>query len=150
MRRGNKDGKTIAAPSHDLVSLTKKQALVNLDNKMASKVCEDLFFKNEKISENPQNDLAEGTAMIRNLLMHGMFEDSVGLLFFRNFKDLGDEQKELVDKQAGILAKESYKRVKNLLVPNKNLILFLAKRLVEKETMGKDEILELIKSFNQN
>ena len=88
--------------------------------------------------------------MIRNLLMHGMFEESVGLLFFRNFKDLGDEQKELVDKQAGILAKESYKRVENLLAPNKNLILFLAKRLVEKETMGKDEILELVKSFNQN
>ena len=150
MRRGNKDGKTISSPLNDVVGLTKEQALAHIDIKLSSKVCEDIFFTKNKTTEVPGNDLIEATSGLKNLLMQGLFEDRVGVLFFRQFEQLGVYQKELIDTETEKLLKESYERVKNLLSKQKNLIEFLAHKLVEKETLNREQLLSLINEYNEN
>ena len=149
LRRGNVDGKTVSSPSKDEISFTKEQALANIDVLVSAKVCEDLFFEKEEVTEHPAEDLGKATATIVRFLMQGMFEETVGLLFFREMEELGSDLKEKVDKEASEILKQSYKRVHKLISPQFKLIKLLAEELVEKETLTREELTSLISKYNR-
>ncbi|OMJ89014.1 hypothetical protein SteCoe_8933 [Stentor coeruleus] len=147
IRRGNKDGKTSALQKHEIVSLSKKQAIASVDIRIAGKVCEELFFRKEKATDKQQNEIMEATNFLKSLMMQGLFDREIGLLFYKNYNELGPEQKNKIDEVSSQIMEQSYERVKNLLGPKKNLIEFLAHKLVEKETLSKDEIESLISNY---
>lgn len=149
IRRGNNDGKTSAMQKHEIVSLSKKQVMASIDTKIAGKVSEDLFFRKEKITDKQQNEMMEATNFLKNLMMQGLFDKEIGLLFYKNYKELGPEQKNKIDEVCSQIMAQSYERVKDLLEPKKNLIEFLANKLVEKETLSKEEIENLISNYRR-
>jgi ATP-dependent metalloprotease len=149
LKRGTDDGKTTAMPLNDQVSFNKQQMLAAIDANLSKKVCEELFFDINKNTDRPAKDLKKASGLIMDFLLQGMFEESVGLIYHEDPRNIGPERKNQIDLQAELILRQSYNRVKKLLEPKMELIKYLANELVAKETMDLFEIRELIQKFNR-
>lgn len=147
LRRGDQYSQTSQVSQNDRVSMTRTEASAFIDVKLAGKIMEELIQPPDKISTQSEKDIMIATENAHRFIRTGMFNEYSGLGYYENKDDMGPEIKNKVDASVNILLQQSYARVKNLLKDKIEIALAIAKELVEKETLTKNEILDIVKNF---
>jgi len=146
--RGRAAGYTLKLPLDDKKLQSKKEFLDDIVVSLGGYVTEKLVFGD--LTTGPSNDLQVSTALARDMVtLYGMSDDigPVALesngraLFGRgvNEKDYSPEVSAKIDSEVNKIMRESKERAEKLIGDNKKLLDIVAKRLIEVETIEREE-----------
>eukprot|EP01104_Vermistella_antarctica_P021291 TRINITY_DN952_c0_g2_i1.p1 TRINITY_DN952_c0_g2~~TRINITY_DN952_c0_g2_i1.p1 ORF type:complete len:931 (+),score=248.69 TRINITY_DN952_c0_g2_i1:239-3031(+) len=124
---------------------TKEQLIDRICMMLGGRVAEEICIGS--ITTGAVDDLDKVTKMIYAQIMKYGLDDKVGPLSFKDrrySKPFSDETSELVDNQARKIVEEAYARTEQLLNKHKDKLLEVAKVLLEKEVIKKDEVEEIL------
>jgi cell division protease FtsH len=149
--RGMALGYTKQLPVEDRYLTTRSQLKDTLATLLGGHAAEDLIF-NER-STGPHNDIERVTAYARRMVTDFGMSDKLGTRTFGNKQEmvfLGREIAEQrdyserfaleIDREINKLIEEAYATAKKVLIDNKDKLVELAKKLIEKETLEGDEL----------
>lgn len=154
--RGQAAGYTLKVPTKERRIITKSQFLDELSTLLGGYVAEKLKFN--EITTGASNDLKKASELARKLVKeYGM--SSLGPISFGEKEELvflGREISEQrnysekvaakIDKEIALFIRNAEKQARKVLVKNKSLVDKIAKTLIEKETIEKEEFEKLLKS----
>ncbi|MEA3497135.1 MAG: ATP-dependent zinc metalloprotease FtsH [Bacteroidota bacterium] len=128
---------------------TTEQLLDSMCMSLGGRAAEEIIFN--KISTGAQNDLERVTRIAYDMVtIYGM-NNKVGNVSFHdpqneyNFhKPYSEKTAELIDEETRKIIEESFQRAKKLLIDKKNEFIKIGKALLEKETIFKSDMENLI------
>ncbi len=128
---------------------TTEQLLDEMCMTLGGRAAEEIIFG--KISTGAQNDLQRITKMAYAMVtIYGMNE-KVGNVSFHDpqndysfQKPYSDETAKVIDEEVRSLIQKAYERTKKLLTDKRNELELIAKKLLEKEILFKDDLVKLI------
>jgi len=151
--RGHAAGYTIQLPNEDRNFHTRSEILDELAVLMGGYSAEQLIFN--EISTGSANDLKVATDKARSFIMkYGMSDlgpislaEDQSIFLGKSLTSKHDYSEELlakVDKEMSKLINDAHQKAKDLLTSNKKVLEKIAKALLEKETLEKDEFYALL------
>ncbi|MBD3208517.1 MAG: ATP-dependent zinc metalloprotease FtsH [Candidatus Nealsonbacteria bacterium] len=152
--RGMAAGYTLKTPSEDRKMKTKSEFLADLATFLGGYTAEKLTFN--EVTTGASNDLKKASELARRLIKeYGM--SSLGPISYGEKEELVFLGKEIseernysekvaakIDKEVEKIIKEAQKKAESILSKNKKLLEKVAKTLIEKETIEKEEFYNLI------
>jgi len=136
----------------------KDQLESELSVAFGGRVAEEIIF--DRISTGAANDIKQATDVAQKMVRNwGMSEDLGPLSFAKDeehvflgreiaqHRDYSEETAKKIDQEIKKLVEKAYKRAKNILEKNVDILHALADRLLEKETVLGNELDELIRSM---
>jgi len=147
-------GYTIQTPLEDRYLLTKGELMDRVTGLLGGRAAEEIAFG--EISTGAQNDLERATEIARSMVIQYGMSEKLGPLTFCEDQDhrfLGQElllrrcsenTARLIDEEIQEIVRQAYDRAKNLLIEKRPLLEELARKLLEKETLGRKEIEEVL------
>jgi cell division protease FtsH len=141
-------GYTIQRPTEDRFLMTRPE----LENKMAvllgGRAAEQVVFG--EISTGAAEDLERVTAIARSMVFEwGMGELVASRTLRADDYALSEETKRLRDAEQARLCDEAYRHAQALLVEHRSTLDSLATRLLESETLERDEAAELLRHLER-
>lgn len=153
--RGVAGGYTMMLPKEEKIAiLTKNELLAQITGLLAGRVSEELFFG--EISTGASDDFSRATKIARAMVTeYGMSDlgavqleqKSEGVFLGRDYnksKNFSDAVALEIDTEVRKIINSCYQEATNILKKNKDLVMLLANTLVERETITKEEIDELV------
>ena len=153
--RGVAGGYTMMLPKEEKISiLTKDELLAQITGLLGGRVSEELY--NGEISTGASDDFSRATKIARAMVTeYGMSElgpvqlehKSEGVFLGRDYnksQNFSDAVALEIDQEVRKIIDECYKKATKILKENKDLVMLLTNTLVEKETITKEEIDELV------
>ncbi len=154
--RGNAGGLTWFVPSEDRLSSRSY-----LQNQMAvalgGRIAEELIFGDEEVTTGASSDLQQVARIARQMVMRFGMSEKLGpvalgrqqgnMFLGRDIaseRDFSEETAAVIDDEVSELVAEAYRRAKEVLVDNRQVLDKLADMLVEKETVDSEELQELL------
>lgn len=152
--RGLAAGYTLKTPTEERKIKTKSEFLAEMAVLLGGYCGEKIKFG--EISTGAANDLERATELAKKLVMvYGMsslgpitFGRKEELIFLRKeeiLRDFSEEVAKKIDKEIEKFVKNAENKAKEILIKKKNLLEKVAKKLIEKETIEKEEFEQLIK-----
>ena len=156
--RGRAGGYTLKLPIEDTYLRTKSQFMTELAVLLGGYVSEQIIFND--VSTGAANDLQVASDLSRKLVTKFGMSEKLGPVTYGKTEELvflGREiatQKNYSEKIAGVIDNEVKNFIdkalitaKKIITSRKNALQAIAKKLIEKETLERDEFENLIKSF---
>lgn len=156
--RGRTAGYTLKLPAEEKHLKTKSEFLADLATLMGGYCAEKIVFK--EITTGAANDLEQASELARKLVKeYGMseklgpvaFGEKGGLVFLgkeirdqRNYSEIIAAK---IDKEVLRFIKNAEKKAKKILIQKRKILDRIAKTLIEKETIEKEEFERLIKKI---
>ena len=153
--RGVAGGYTMMLPKEEKISIaTKSELLAQITGLLAGRVSEELYFG--EITTGASDDFSRATKLARAMVTeYGMSDlgpvqlehKSEGVFLGRDYnksKNFSDTVALEIDQEVRKIIDKCYKDATKLLKDNKNLVMLLSDTLMEKETLTKEEIDELV------
>ncbi len=156
--RGLAGGYTLKLPTEERHLRTKGQFLADLAVAFGGYVAEMTTFGD--ISTGSSSDIREATELAKGMVAdYGMsklgprtFGRAEGMIFLgreiSSEKDYSEEVGNEIDREINAFIRKTFDAAKNIVVQNKKVLDKIAKTLVEKETLEKEEFYSIIRSFN--
>ena len=152
--RGLAAGYTLKSPTEEKRIKTKTEFLAEIATLLGGYCAEVLKFK--EISTGAANDLEVATDLAKRLVMeYGMSDlgpitfgkkEELAFLGVREiYRDFSEKVAEKIDKEVEKFVKDAQKRAMEILKRKRKLLEKIAQRLIEKETIEKEEFEKLIK-----
>jgi cell division protease FtsH len=158
--RGRAGGLTWFTPSEDRMdsglysrSYLQNQMAVALGGRLA----EEIIFGEEEVTTGASNDLQQVTRVARQMVTRFGMSDRLGpvalgrqngnMFLGREIasdRDFSDTTAAAIDSEVRKLVDDAYRRAKDVLVNNKQILDKLAAMLIEKETVDAEELQELL------
>ncbi len=148
-------GYTLQLPTEDRYLMTKSELESRLKVLLGGRVAEEIIFK--EISTGAQNDLERATQIARSMVVEYGMSEKLGPLSYSSGQHslyLGMQLPESrpyseqiaaeIDNEVRLIVEGAYKVVKNLLMKKKKKLEELARRLLEKEIIEKDELYQIL------
>lgn len=148
-------GYTLQLPTEDRYLMTKSELLDRLAVLLGGRVAEELTF--QEISTGAQNDLQRATDIARSMVKEFGMSEKLGLVTFEKerrplfldisgapSKEYSEETAKEIDREIKRIIDETYEKVKAILGEHKDTLEKLAKRLLEKEAIDKEELREIV------
>lgn len=147
--RGGAGGYTLAVPEKDKSLHSRAYFLDELSVFLGGYVAEEMVFGD--VTTGPSNDLERATKMARSIVTrYGMsklgvrtFGKNEDLIFLgrevAEEKDYSEKTAEAIDRTVEELLADAKKRTKDILTEKKEVLDKIAERLLEKETIEKEE-----------
>ncbi len=151
--RGRALGITASLPEEDRHSYTKEWMEGQLAMLFGGRVAEEVIFGPKDVTTGAGNDIERATAMARKMVMTFGMSDAVGLV------SVGDSEQEvflgrelgqrrvisehtarLVDEEVKCLLDRAHERAHEVLKEHGDLLESVAQALLERETLGREEI----------
>lgn len=164
--RGMALGITMTLPEKDHLTMKKSQLLDMITMTLGGRVAEEIVYGRESITTGASNDLEKVTSLARNMVTkYGMSEkmgnmaygkDEQHIFMGRDFgvrRDFSEEIAADIDKEVKKIVDERYAVAMNLLNENRDMLEYISKALLDKETLDEKEFVELmekVKSDRQN
>ncbi|MCK4575449.1 AAA family ATPase, partial [candidate division WOR-3 bacterium] len=155
--RGRALGTTQQLPIDDRHNYTESYLKAKLATLLGGRCAEFLIFRNR--STGAQNDINSATEIARNMVMKWGMSEKIGPLMMSDreeqiflgreiaqHRDYSDSTAKLIDSEVRFLIDEAEKRANKILRENKGLLEKLAKELLEKEVLTRDEVEKIIGS----
>ena len=160
--RGMALGITMTLPEKDHLTYRKEQLYDQIAMLLGGRIAEELVFGEDKITTGASNDIQRVTDIANKMVTsYGMSKDLGPMTFgthnehvflgrdFGHEKNYSEEVAFKIDKEVKSIVDEQYKRAKQLLIDNRDIMEELVKVLLEKETLDKEEVDEIIEKFKE-
>ncbi|MEW6531666.1 MAG: ATP-dependent zinc metalloprotease FtsH [Thermodesulfobacteriota bacterium] len=148
-------GFTLQLPTEDRYLMFRQELLEKVDVLLGGQAAEKLVFGD--ISTGAQNDLQKATEIVRSMVtLYGMDERLGHVAYqvphqpylqgppFAPQREISEETARIIDEQVHDIMEERMEGVLLTLKMHEKLLQRVAERLIEKETIERDEFLELI------
>lgn len=136
--RGPALGFTAMLPSENIYYQNKEELVNSIMIALGGRVAEEQVFGNDQVTTGCSSDIEKATeiayAMYRNYSMDPRFT------IVKDKRELSENYNSQIDSAAQQLMKEALQRTRKLLQENRHRLDKLAKELVEKETMSREEV----------
>ena len=155
--RGMAGGYTMMLPKEEKIAIaTKNELLASITGLLGGRVSEELYFG--EISTGASDDFSKATKIARSMVTeYGMSDlgpvqlehKEVGVFLGRDYnktRNFSDAVALEIDEEVRKIVNECYKKATKILKDNKDLVMLLSNTLIEKETITKEEIDELVKT----
>ncbi|MCQ2738886.1 MAG: ATP-dependent zinc metalloprotease FtsH [bacterium] len=155
--RGMALGITLTLPEKDHLTMNKTQLLDKITMILGGRVAEELIYGKDNITTGASNDLEKVSAIARSMVTSYGMSDKMGSLAYgkeqehvfmgRNFGNTRDFSEEIaaeIDKEVKRIVDEQYEYAKKLLSENRDMLEYIAKALLEKETLDEKEFEDLM------
>ena len=155
--RGMAGGYTMMLPKEEKIAIaTKKELLASITGLLGGRVSEELYFG--EISTGASDDFSKATKIARAMVTeYGMSDlgpvqlehKEEGVFLGRDYnktRNFSDTVALEIDEEVRKIINECYKKATKILKDNKDLVKLLSDTLIEKETITKEEIDELVKT----
>lgn len=157
--RGRAGGYTLKLPSEDRRLFSKSHFLSELAVALGGYASEKLVFS--ELTTGASNDLRNATDIARSLVTRYGMSEKIGPVVFgsqeemvflgkefsTHAKDYSEEVAALIDKEVTGLMKSAYKRATEIIKKYQNVLDAIASKLIEQESLEREEFNSLIKSF---
>ena len=153
--RGRAGGYTLSLPKEDRYYATRSEMLDELKVLLGGRVAEALVLK--EISSGASNDLQRATALARQMICEYGMSEKIGLVTFGHRqdqvflgrdiardKDYSEEVAAEIDKEVRTFLDNAYTATEKLLNENMDKLHVIAQALIERETLEKEEIADLM------
>jgi len=153
--RGMSLGYTITLPEQDKYLISRLELKDKLTQLLGGRASEEIVIGD--ITTGAQNDLEKSTKIARQMVCEFGMSDRIGPLTLgdkqgaiflgRDFSARPDYSEELayeIDKEVKKLVDNAYNKAKSILNTHRNKLDLIAKNLIEKETLNKEEVEELL------
>lgn len=155
--RGMALGITMTLPEKDHLTLRKDQLIDRITMTLGGRVAEELIYGKASITTGASNDLEKVTALARKMVTAYGMSEKMGYMAYgkseehvfmgRDFghtRDFSEEIAADIDKEVKKIVDECYEDARKLLEENKDMLEYIAKRLLEEETIDEKEFVTLM------
>ena len=152
--RGMMGGFTIALPEGDRTLVARNKLLADMAGMLGGRAAEELVFND--ITSGAANDLERVTRLARNMVTRLGMSDDLGPLVYGQKdeliflgREIGEQRDyseriaERIDDEVYRIVHESYERSKGLLIKYRQQLDTIAKKLIEVETIDREEFEKL-------
>lgn len=156
MSRGMSLGYTITLPEKDRYLLSCSELTEKLTQLLGGRASEEIVFKD--ITTGAQNDLEKSTKIARQMVCEFGMSDKIGPLTLGNKQgtiflgrdfsahpDYSEQVAYEIDKEIRKLVDIAYEKAMKILTTHKDQLDIIAQNLIERETLNKEELEELLK-----
>jgi cell division protease FtsH len=153
--RGRALGYVITLPEEDKYLKTKKELLDNITQLLGGRVSEEMMF--DDITSGAQNDIDRASKIVRKMVTELGMSSKLGPITYRLDEEevfLGKEivsrphySEEIaseIDREVKSIVQESYEKAKQILTENKDALSMLATKLMEKETLTREQVMDML------
>ena len=150
--RGMALGITLTLPEKDHLTMRKNQLLDRITMILGGRVAEEIIYGKDNITTGASNDLEKVSALAKSMVTTYGMSDRMGNMAYgkeqehvfmgRNFGNTRDFSEEIaaeIDKEVKKIIDTQYQLAKDLLTENKDMLEYIAKELLEKETLDQSE-----------
>ncbi len=150
-------GYTMQLPEDDVFLKSRKKLLGEVDVMLGGRAAEQIIFG--EVSTGAANDIQRATDVVRNMITaYGMSERFENMTLGKTGQGYGgarepelvreyaESTQQYIDEEIARIMKERYKAVLEMLSGHKALLEYIARRLLEKETIDGKEFEELVKA----
>ncbi len=151
--RGRALGVAFTLPEDDRVSVTREQIEARLVMAYGGRTAEELIFGREHVTTGASSDIQQATGIARRYVSQWGLSDAVGPILvgdneqemflgreLTSRREVSEKTAQLVDAEVSRVIKEAYQRAKSALEENVDLLHSLAKNLLERETLTREDI----------
>jgi cell division protease FtsH len=151
--RGRALGLAFTLPEDDRVSVTRQELEAQLAMCYGGRIAEELVFGRERVTTGASSDIQRATALARRYVTQWGLSDAVGpvaisensqeVFLGRDFgqrREVSEKMAELVDSEVGRVLNEALERARATLTEHRDLLDRLALALLERETLGREDI----------
>jgi len=144
-------GYTLQLPTEDRYMMTKVELTDRISVLLGGRVAEELIFN--EVSTGAQNDLEKASEIAKQMVKYYGMSDKLGIVTFEqenrsaylgggmNFKnEYSEETAREIDIEIKNIIDETHKSTKELLEKKKDILIKLAKVLMDKEVIEADEL----------
>jgi len=148
--RGMAGGYTLALPTEDRTLMGRNKLVADMVGLMGGRAAEEIVFND--ITSGASNDLERATKMARTMVTRLGMSNDLGpmtygqkeeLIFLgreiSEQRDYSEAVAEQIDKEVRILVYDAYEKAKNILIQYREALDSIAKKLLEVETLSRDE-----------
>ncbi|GAA2655871.1 ATP-dependent zinc metalloprotease FtsH [Streptomyces aculeolatus] len=156
LSRGRALGYTMVLPDEDKYSTTRNEMLDQLAYMMGGRAAEELVFHDP--TTGAANDIEKATGLARKMVTQYGMTERLGAIKFgsdqsepflgrelSHQRDYSEEVAALVDEEVKKLIETAHNEAWEMLVENRDVLDNLVLELLEKETLGKEEIAEIFR-----
>ena len=153
--RGRALGYTITLPAEDKYLVSRAEFIENLAQLLGGRVAEEMMFGD--VTTGSQNDLERVTKIARQMVCEYGMSEKLGPLTlgqkeeqvflgrdFASHPDYSDQVAYEIDQEIKKIVELSYSMAKHVLEDKKDKLVLLADQLIDKETLTRNEIIEII------
>jgi cell division protease FtsH len=153
--RGMSLGSTWFIPDDDQHMITKEKFENEMASLLGGYVAEQMIYG--QVSTGPSNDLERATGIARRMVTEFGMSAKMGPTVFgeknhevflgRDFghvKNYSEEKSAQIDKEVESFVEKAYETAKELLTKHKKQLEYIAKTLVDKETLTREEFIDLL------
>lgn len=148
--RGKSGGVTMLQPQDENVDMAlyprtylEHQMIVALGGRVAEELC----FGEYNVTTGASSDLEAVQAIARAMVISYGFSEKLGPTAWTRASANGITA-HMIDKEVSSLVKKAYAKAKNILESKMNILILVARTLVEKEVLSREEFEDLIKENN--
>ena len=155
--RGMALGITLTLPEKDHLTMRKNQLLDRITMILGGRVAEEIIYGKDNITTGASNDLEKVSALAKSMVTtYGMSEKMGNMAYgkeqehvfmgrnFGNTRDFSEEIAADIDKEVKKIVDTQYQLAKDLLTENKDMLEYIARELLEKETLDQTEFENLM------
>ncbi len=157
--RGQAGGYNLMLPKEEKFLATKNELLDRISGYLGGRVAEELMFK--EVTTGASNDFEKATKIARSMVTeYGMsslgpiqLEEETSSIFlgrdYNKSRNFSSQVAFEIDKEVRNIISEQYEVTKKIIKDNKDLLDTIAKALIDKETLTKEEIDEIVENYNK-
>jgi cell division protease FtsH len=153
--RGPALGVTMTLPTEDRFTMTKERCESWISFLMGGRCAEEIEFGH--LTSGASNDIERATDLARSMVTEWGFSDKIGPLNFstRNenpfvgremgqHQGISHETSQMIDAEIRHFVESNYKRARQILSQNRDILTSMATALLDRETIGVEEIAALM------
>jgi cell division protease FtsH len=151
--RGRALGVTMFLPEGDRYSHSKQYLESKISSLFGGRIAEDLIFGPQHVTTGASNDIQKATELARNMVTKWGLSEKLGPLTFgenegevflghsvTRHKEISESTSGLIDTEVHEIINRNYKRAEKILKENLDKLHTMAQALVKYETIGIDQI----------
>jgi cell division protease FtsH len=155
--RGRALGVAFTLPEDDRVSVTREQIEARLVMAYGGRTAEELIFGRDHVTTGASSDIQQATGIARRYVSQWGLSDAVGPILvgdneqemflgreLTSRREVSEKTAQLVDAEVSRVIKDAYQRARAALEENIDLLHSLAKNLLERETLTREDITLLV------
>ncbi|MHB8109673.1 MAG: ATP-dependent zinc metalloprotease FtsH [Syntrophorhabdaceae bacterium] len=151
-------GYTMQLPTEDRYLMTRTELIDRMCVLLGGRIAEEIIFN--EISTGAQNDLARATDIAKSMVKQYGMSEKLGHMTFEQerkplfldipgsgTKEYSEETAREIDTEVRAIIEHSYTKVKGTLGSKQDVLVLVAKKLLEKESIEGDDLRTMLKDY---